>query len=144
MSTGILDFPRKIQVLNEILEKAYKQTEKRGKSALKNIALRKLSWGNRHVAAFASIQDSLQNAVKLAFPKEAHVICVFTDASEEFWAGIITRISKDQLKRSIDLHEHKPMAFLGGRFAGAQKHWTTYDKEAYAIEQTFDRMDYLF
>lgn len=35
------------------------------------------------------------------------------------------------------------MAVLGGRFAGAQRSWTTYEKEGYAIEQTLGRMDYL-
>lgn len=35
------------------------------------------------------------------------------------------------------------MTFLGGEFKGAQRHWTTYEKGAYAIVRTFDRMYYL-
>lgn len=69
---------------------------------------------------------------------------MYTDVSEEFWVGIVMQTKEDQLSKTIESQQHDPMAFLGGRFAGAQQNWTTYEKEAYAIVQTFDRMDYIF
>lgn len=36
------------------------------------------------------------------------------------------------------------MTFIRDRFVVAPRIWTTYEKKAYAIVQTFDRMDYLF
>lgn len=144
MCNSIPNFHQKIQPLNEILEAAYKQAGRRKKSALKNIMLRQLSWGTEHKMALTNIQDSLRNAVKLAFPKDGHVLCVYTDASEEFWAAVITQTKEQQLNKKVGEQQHEPMAFLGGRFTGAQKNWTTYEKEAYAIVQTFDRLDYLF
>lgn len=69
MSTVTPDLHRKVHLLSEILEKAYKQAGKCRKISLKNISLSKLSCDNRHATAFASIQDSLQNTVKLTFPE---------------------------------------------------------------------------
>lgn len=80
----------------------------------------------------------------MAFRKENYAIGVYTDTSEQFGAGIVMQTSSDQLSKNIESQEHEPMAFLGGRFAEAQKSWRTYEKKAYAIFQVFDRMDYLF
>lgn len=67
MSNCVPDFHKRIQPLNDVLEKAYEQAGKRKKTALRNIMLHKLSWGTEHKAGLASIQNRLQNAVKLAF-----------------------------------------------------------------------------
>lgn len=144
MSTSIPDFHRRVQPLNELLEKAYKATRRSKKSALRKVLLSTLSWGTEHRAALISIQNSLKQAVKLAFPKDNHAICVYADASEDFWASIVTQTSEEQLSINVKEQKHEPMALLGRRFAGVQRNWTTYEKEAYAIVQTFDRMDYLF
>lgn len=36
------------------------------------------------------------------------------------------------------------MAFFGGRFIGAQCSWKIFERRAFKIVQTFDRMDYLY
>lgn len=144
MSTSIPDMHRKMQPLNDMLEKAYKLTGKRRKSTLKNVTLDKLSWGAIHDDALSTIQDSLKQAVKLTFPKKDHATCVYTDASDAFWAAVVTQTKIEQLQRKMSEQEHEPLAFLGGKFTGSQKNWTTYEKEAYAIVQTFERLDYLF
>lgn len=94
--------------------------------------------------SLTNIQGILRNAVKLAFPKDEHVLCVYTATSMEFWAVVITHTKKYQLRKKVGEQKHEPMAFLGGRFTGAQKIWTTYEMEAYPIVQTFDRLDNLF
>lgn len=91
-----------------------------------------------------SIQDSFQQAMKLVFPKENHVTCIYTDASEEFWVGIVAQLSNYGLAESTESQQHEAMAFLGGTFTGTQSNWTAYDREAYAIVQSLDKMDYLF
>lgn len=109
--------------------------------ALKNIRMRNLSWGITHNEALLSIQDRLRYSVKLDFRKPSHPICLFTDASEDFWARIVTQTEERQLEQKMNKQQQKPMAFLGGRFAGAQKNWTAYEKEAYTIVQTFEWMN---
>lgn len=42
-----------------------------------------------------------------------------------------------------NLSKPTPLAFLGGKFNRTQRNWTTYEKEAYAVVQTFERIDYL-
>lgn len=143
MSNCIPDYHRIVKPLDEVLEKAYAKAGKRKKSALKNIALHTLSWGTDHITALASPQDSLRTAVKLGFPKQDQVVCMYTDASETLWASVATQTKEDHLSKPLEQQRHEPLAFLGGKFTGAQKNWTTYEKEAYAIVQTFDRLDYL-
>lgn len=98
--------------------------------------------GAVHVEVLLSRYDSLRQSVKLAFPKKDNEVCVFTDAYEEFWAGIVLQTSKNQLQQMMQTQKHEPMAFVGGKFVGAQRNETTYEKEGYAIAQTFKRMIY--
>lgn len=67
------------------------------------------------------IQDSVRNAVRLAFPKRAYVIFVSTDASEEFLADVITQMKKEPLVKSINVQEHE-QGILGTKlFCGTEK-----------------------
>lgn len=94
--------------------------------------------------ALVAMQDSLNQSVKLAFPKKNHAIFVFTEVSDAFWARIVTQTKTEQLQQWVTKQQHEPQAFRGGNFTGAQKNSTIYEKEAYTIVQTFERMDYLF
>lgn len=144
MSTSIPDFHRRMQPLDAMLERAYEQAGKRKKGALRSIQLHKLPWGTGHRNAIASIQDSLRSTVKIAFPKPGKLVFVYTDASKQLWAVIVSQTEEAQLGKPLQQQQHEPLAFLGGKLNEAQKNWTTYEKEAYAVVQTFDRLDYLF
>lgn len=56
----------------------------------------------------------------------------------------MTQTKEEQLVKMVSEQQHEPMAFLKERFTGAQKNQTTYEKEANAIVQTFERLDYFF
>lgn len=90
-----------------------------------------------------SIQDSLQNTVKLAFQESSYATCAFTDALEQFWGGIVTQTDEDQLEKTMSMQHHETMSFNGGTLTGAQRIWTTYKKKAYAMVPALNRMDYL-
>lgn len=75
---------------------------KRTKSALKKIAFHELSWGPIHKVVFKKVKESLKSAVKLGHIQEKHVISVFTDASDEFWAGIVTQMDQARLKKNYN------------------------------------------
>ena len=70
-------------------------------------------------------------------------ICIHTYASDKFWAGVVTQCNHDQLSKPKQEQSHTPIAFLGSAFTGADLNWSTYEKEAYAIYQTFRKLDYL-
>lgn len=129
MNNSIPDFHRQVQPLNDILEAVYKKAGRRKKSALNSIMLRQLSWSTAHKLASASKQDGLCNAVKLAFRREDHSLCVYTDASEGFWAAVITQTKEEQLETKVNEQQHEAMAFLGGTFTGVQRNWTLYEKK---------------
>lgn len=106
-----------------------------------NITLENLFSRRDHEEALPSIQYSSREKVKLDFPKPDHVFCMYTDACKAFWAAVITKTKEKQLAQPAEQQRHEPLAFLGGEFAGAQRNWSTYEKEAYSVVQTFERMD---
>lgn len=55
-----------------------------------------------HKNAIYFIQDSLENAVKMAFLKPDHLVCVYTDGSEELWAAVEMQTNKEELGKSVE------------------------------------------
>jgi RNase H-like domain found in reverse transcriptase len=78
----------------------------------------------------------------LAFPDPYKRICVLTDASGRFYAGLVTQIDEEQLDFPMDEH-HKPLAFLSGEFKRGQLLLTVPGKEGFAIVDTVTKVDYL-
>lgn len=144
MSLGIPAFAERIAPLNSVLEEAYAKAGKRKKRAIKNMSLRTLSWGAAQESAFLSLQETLRNHAYLAYPEKGKIICVYTDASDRFWSAVVTQTDEKELSKPIEKQKHAPMGFLGAEFKGAEKGWSTFEKEAFAIFQTFSKMDYLF
>lgn len=123
------------------LRQTVRNSGKTNKSALKNVLMHQLSWGALYVEALLSIQNSFRKSVKIAFPKDGKVICVFGDASGELWASTVTRTSKRQLKPKMQGQKCEPMAFPGETFVDKQGNRMTYQKEGHAILQTFEQME---
>eukprot|EP00171_Calliarthron_tuberculosum_P001128 IDg1128t1 len=115
MSGCIPQFTQRASLLTDLLEKAFKNPE-----------------------------SGRKDAVNLAFPDKEKRICVFTDASEQYWSAVVTQCYPSDLKKPLELQKHEPLAFLGAKFKNAKVHWTMFEKEAYAIYQTFRKLDYLF
>ena len=126
-----------------ILEEAYKLSGKRTKKSVKRILLSALSWTEQHIQLFHQFQDELQTSVRIAHRDKSKKICVYTDASDEMWAAVVTQCHKEDLDKDISNKKHQPLAFLGGRFKGPQKNWTTFEKEAFAIFDVFKNLEYL-
>lgn len=69
MFSAILDFSKRVAVLRDTLELAYKQAGFRKKRDIQNIFLMYLSWGLAHENAFLDLQDQIRQTVKLAHRK---------------------------------------------------------------------------
>lgn len=143
MSISIPSFSKRVSLLNEVLEEAYKVAGRRTKRAIKNIPLFKLSWGHIHNRVFLELQESLKNAIKLVHPDKEKIICVHTDASDRFWSGVVTQIHQKDLEIKICQQNHEPLGFVGGEFTKHELNWSTYEKEGFAIFRTFEKLDYL-
>jgi RNase H-like domain found in reverse transcriptase len=83
------------------------------------------------------------DSMTLAFTDPDKRICVLTDASDRFYAGLVTQIDEEQLDLPMEEQDHQPLAFLSGEFKGAQLRWTVPVKEGFAIVYTVTKVDYL-
>ena len=143
MSLAIPNFAARVAPLTEVLEEAHKLSGKRTRKSIQNIALSSLSWGAVHEKAFRNLQDTLRSAVELSYPEPEKEICIFTDASERFWSGVVTQCAAGELNKPPQDQKHEPLAFLGSQFKKAELNWTMFEKEGFSIFQVFEKMDYL-
>jgi RNase H-like domain found in reverse transcriptase len=100
-------------------------------------------WGPEEQAAFKDLQAAIMDSMTLAFPDPDKRICVLTDASDRFYAGLVTQIHEKQLDLPMEEQDHQPLAFFSGEFKGAQLRWTVPEKEGFAIVDTVTKVDYL-
>lgn len=71
------------------------------------------------------------------------VLCLHTDASDRHWAAAATQCSPEDLSKPLTDQSHQPLAFLSGTFSEREEHWSTYEREAFAVVQGFRKLDYL-
>ena len=143
MRNGIPDHSRRIAPLRNILEKAFQKSGKRTKRSIKRIPLKSLGWGDEHEFAFRGLQKTLTDQIKLAHRDSNLALCIYTDASDRFWASVVTQCASEELSKPVLEQAHQPLAFLSGEFSGAELGWTTFEKEVFAILQTFTRLDHM-
>lgn len=144
MSNSIPQFSERSAILNDVLEKAYKRTGRRTKRSVPNISLDTLSWGKDHLEALKSLQDTIRDSVQLSFPKKDKRICIYTYASDKFWSAVVTQIAPSDMHKPIEEQAQEPLAFLRAAFKDAEKNWSTFEQEGFAIYQSLKKLDYLF
>ena len=105
--------------------------------------LRDIGWDIIHASAFHEINAAIANTVTLSYPRDDYVTCVFTDASDTHWAGVITQCHPDELKKPFQEQCHEPLAFTSGAFTDTEVKWPTIEKEAFAILETMLRCEHL-
>lgn len=106
------------------------------------VPLREL-WGEIHDATFKRIKILLARSVHLPHMKEENELCLFSDASDAFWAAVLRQVPNDQLARDLEKMEHVELAFLSGRFSGHSECWSTLDKEGSAVVESMTKPDLL-
>ncbi|MEM1369509.1 MAG: RNase H-like domain-containing protein [Cyanobacteria bacterium P01_H01_bin.15] len=130
--------------LRDMLEKAYsKAGGSRRKKSIARISLVSLGWSESHQQAFDNLQKQLQDSTKLIHRNMEKTLCVHTDASDLHWAVCATQCDSTELEKAPQLQVHEPLAFISGSFTEREAHWSTYEREAFAIVQAFKRLDYL-
>jgi RNase H-like domain found in reverse transcriptase len=75
-------------------------------------------WRPEEQAVFKFLHAAIMHSMTLAFPDPDKRICVVTDASNRFYAGLVTQIDKEQLDLPMEEQYHQPLAFLSGEFKG--------------------------
>ena len=127
----------------DTLEEPHKISGKRTSRSIKNISLLSLAWGGAYEEAFRNLQETLRKAVQLSYPDPKKEICVFTDGSERFCSVVVTQCSPEELDKLPPDQRQDPLAFLGSQFKKAELNWNMFEKEGFAISQSFDKLDYI-
>ncbi|KAG6623479.1 CRN2-like protein [Phytophthora cinnamomi] len=66
-----------------------------------------------------AVCDALLNMILLAHPSPVTVVCLYADASQDFRGAVVTQIDPNELQLPLEKQNHRPLAFLSGRFADA-------------------------
>jgi RNase H-like domain found in reverse transcriptase len=137
MRSAIPNYSKRVAPLQ-----VFEGTSRRTKKVAAAVSLLHL-WRPEEQAVFKDLQASIMNSITVAFPDPDKRICVLTNASERFCAGLVTQMNEEQLDLLIEEQDHQPLAFLSGEVKGAQLRWTVPEKEDFAIVDTVTKMDYL-
>jgi hypothetical protein len=143
MRTAIPSFSELVFPIHELLEAVYARSGKRTKKAAARISLHEVGWNADHQQVFKSCQTALAHATTLAHPSTDKRVCLYTDASQDFWSAIATQVPPSDLDLPSDGQRHEPLAFLSGSFTGAMSRWPIIEKEAYAIIASCNRLEWL-
>lgn len=137
---GIPNFTELMVPLHDLLERIYDQVEKRTKQAVSLILLSDQGWSKTERTAFESCKTALAHQVTLAHRDLSQRLCVYTDASDMVWSGIITQVPLSDVSKPHMHQRHSPLSFLSRRLNATQLAWSVLEKEAFAVLNTLDRM----
>jgi RNase H-like domain found in reverse transcriptase len=119
MRSAIPNYSKRVAPLQAALAKVFEGKSRRTKKAAAAVSLLHL-WGSEEQAAFKDLQAAIMESMTLAFSDSDKRICGLTDASDRFYAGLVTQIDEEQLDLPMEVQDHQPLAFLSGEFKGAQ------------------------
>lgn len=142
--SSIPRFTERISPLRQLLEVAYaKANGIRKKKSIGKFALSILGWNDTHDQAFQDLQNQIQEATSMSHRDTNMVLCISTAASDKHWAVAATQCAQSELDMTVTDQSHMPLDFLSGSFTEREEHWSTYEREAFAIVEAFRRLDYL-
>ena len=143
MKAGIPEFNKLIEPLHRLMEDVYARAGKRTKTCVARVALHDAGWNESHKNAFQKCKEALSSQVKLSHRDYSKRLCVYTDASDSVWSGVVTQVPIEDKDIAHIQKRHEPLAFLSGRFSGAQSRWSILEKEAFAIMSTLDKIHWV-
>lgn len=126
-------------VLDEVLSLPGSHT----KRAAAKVKLTDITWNSSHIQCFEAVKRALANSHTLAHSDPAKTLCLFTDASDEHWSGVLWQIHVGDLDAAFLTQRHEALAFLSGYFHSSSARWSTPEKEVFAIVQSFTHLDYM-
>jgi hypothetical protein len=143
MSRSIPEYNKRVLTLQDVFEKCMKDQPSRTKSVARQVKLSRFGWNPGHALAFEKLKTAVANCVKLEYPRDDMVQCVFTDANESCSSGMVTQIPIEDQNKPVHLQRHEPLGFVGHRFNRCEMNWTVAEKEGFAIKDTMQKLDYL-
>lgn len=129
MRSAIPEFMSIICPLSDFLENVYTAAGKRTKRAAARIQLSAIGRSTTEDDAFDKCKQALVAQVTLTHRDVAMRLCVYIDASDLVWSGVVTQLPPGDLSKPHVDQRHHPLTFLSERFTGSQLGWYTVEKE---------------
>ena len=139
MRAHIPDFARLSKPLRSFMEEKTIGIPRK-KASMKAI---KLEWTNKALNHFEALNMAVAHVVTLAHPSPTAEFFLFTDASETGWGAVLFQIREYDSTKAIEEQSPQPLFFLSGCFHDAKLRWSVAEKEAFAIVESVDRLDFL-
>ena len=92
---------------------------------MQSSALDEIQIGTLTIGSFEKLKEQLASAPVLAFPMLNEDYVLYTDASDVGIGAVLCQKADDG--------DEKVISFASKAFSGAEKNWTTTEKEAYAV-----------
>lgn len=143
LRSSIPQFQDLVAPLHTFLETVYKHVGKRTKRAVARVSLDKLGWTSSLTQSFERCKTAIADRVTLAHRDESKRLCIYTDASDTHWSGIVTQVPLTDISLPHSDQAHDPLAFHSGVFSATQIGWSTVEKEAYAVLASIERSHWL-
>jgi hypothetical protein len=140
---GILDYARLVSPLQDLLLEAETKVQSCKKRTLRNFILKGATWSDEHQKCFDECKQRIAEQVKLAYPKEGYLTCMFPDASDAHWGCILTQIPEEDANKNFEDQRHEIMFISSGPFRGSQLRWSIIEKETWPILQALEKARHL-
>jgi RNase H-like domain found in reverse transcriptase len=111
MRSAIPNYTKRVDPLQAAPAKAFDDKSRRIKKTAPAVSLLHL-WGPEEQAIFKDLQAAIMDSMTLALPDPDKRICVLTDASDRFYAGLVSQIDEEQLDLLMEEQDHQPLAFF--------------------------------
>jgi hypothetical protein len=89
MRNAIPKYSKRVVPLKESLAKLFEGKSRRTKKVVAAVSLLHL-WGPEEQAAFKDLQAAIMDSMTLPFSDPGKMICFLTDASDHFYAGLVS------------------------------------------------------
>jgi RNase H-like domain found in reverse transcriptase len=129
MRTAIPSFTQLVSPLQRLFEAVYVAAAgTRTRTAVAKISLSQVGWDGSYTDAMQACKDAFLHSVTLAHPSPSKRLCIYTDASNEFWSEIATQVPPADLDCPRSDQHHEPLAFLSCSFTGSMRRWAIIEK----------------
>lgn len=119
IKSGLPEFKNTVAPLSDLLEQVHTNAGKRTSCSVPGVDMSQSGWSTSVEESFHRCKEALENQVTLAHRYICLRLCVYADASDLFWSGIVTQLPPEDLPKPNVYQRHLPLAFLSEKFSGS-------------------------
>ena len=94
--------------------------KRKNMAAARRINLKQAGWSKEHQRAWETIKAAMLQTITTAYKDRRKQACLFTDASKEGWAYVITECDIGEVEKPWRQQVHEILAVNSGKFRQAQ------------------------